>query len=342
MPASSRIAAFLILLCFLCKARGTIDCSWASTSAPSGSDWIPLNANADGQYVTAAVYGGKIYYSHDFGTSWIASNSVSADWHGIAMSDSGEYQYGAVRSSGGYIYYSTDYGVTWTQSSSIAGVWSVISTEASGQYVIAGLDSNSDPIGKIYYSSNYGVNWLQSNSLVARWLFGMAMDSSGTTAIAVPYGGYVYKSTDYGATWTQAATSVSGNYFSASLSSSGQYGAVGMGPGSIYISSDYGDTWTQSSIAPGGGVGLTSLPTPQDVTCRPYSQQRMVATEKSIRVVISVIPGQYHSILPKTSKKLQVHQMGYCFMQLLGTISSTRASALSLLHLPRHNPLHLY
>mmetsp|Transcript_14944 Transcript_14944/g.24901 ORF Transcript_14944/g.24901 Transcript_14944/m.24901 type:complete len:147 (-) Transcript_14944:297-737(-) len=146
MPTCTRIVAFLACLCILCKVQGTMDCAWASTTAPS-STWVGISTNTDGQYVTAAVYGGKIYYSHDFGSSWIMSNSASTNWHFIAMSGSGEYQYGVSLTSGGYIYYSTDNGVTWTQSSSIAAVWGVVATESSGQHVIAGIDTHSDPIG---------------------------------------------------------------------------------------------------------------------------------------------------------------------------------------------------
>ena len=84
-------------------------------------NWKFVAISASGEYQSAVVFGGSIWYSTDYGVTWTESSSGTADWNSIAMSASGEYQSAVV--FGGSIWYSTDYGVTWTLSSSSIANW---------------------------------------------------------------------------------------------------------------------------------------------------------------------------------------------------------------------------
>jgi hypothetical protein len=92
--------------------------------------------SANGQYAIAgAASSGKIYYSNDFGVTWIASNSVSANWQGASMSDSGQYCIFAL--GNGNIAYSNDYGVNWTVLNAVGATGYTTNTVAmskNGQY----------------------------------------------------------------------------------------------------------------------------------------------------------------------------------------------------------------
>jgi photosystem II stability/assembly factor-like uncharacterized protein len=115
--------------------------------------------SASGQYQSAVVNPGSIWYSSNYGINWTVisntgSNPSQSSWNSICMSASGQYQ-----SAGEYgnIWYSSNYGVNWTVISNTSPnpnrtYWRSICMSASGQYQSAveiGLDVNG---GNIWYS----------------------------------------------------------------------------------------------------------------------------------------------------------------------------------------------
>jgi hypothetical protein len=109
-------------------------------STNGGSSWILSTINSiatssSGQYGIVCMYVG-IYYTTNYGASWLPSNSTNGAWSSCAVSSSGQYALAAI--TGGYIYYSVNYGQSWTVSSSVSGNWSSLALSSTGEIAYAG------------------------------------------------------------------------------------------------------------------------------------------------------------------------------------------------------------
>ena len=94
--------------------------SWTRSASLQSIRTTGCAMSASGQYAIAgAQTNGLIYYSNDFGVTWIASNSTSANWAGASMSDSGQYCTFAIGNTN--IAYSSNYGVDWTVTTATPG-----------------------------------------------------------------------------------------------------------------------------------------------------------------------------------------------------------------------------
>ena len=102
-------------------------------------NWKFVTMSASGEYQSAVVFGGSIWYSNNYGVTWTVSTALSSRWISVAMSSSGQYQTAVASSSGsnGYIWYSTNYGINWTQTTSALAVWNGVAMSSSGQYITA-------------------------------------------------------------------------------------------------------------------------------------------------------------------------------------------------------------
>jgi hypothetical protein len=190
--------------------------------------------NETGQYQTAAVRGGNIFISSDYGVNWTAVTAAgNRDWTRLSMSSSGQYQTVVVTINGN-IWTSADYGVTWTSRASAAN-WNGVSVSSTGQYQTAVVDG-----GTLWTSSDYGVNWATRAS-TATWNH-VSLSSTGQYQTAVVRAGFVSASSDYGVSW--ATRDSSRNWVAISISSTGQYQTALVGDGFIYTSFNFGTTWT--------------------------------------------------------------------------------------------------
>jgi hypothetical protein len=149
--------------------------TWTNSSAPT-NPWRDICCSWSGQYVSATIYTGTIYYSTNYGTTWTASNAPSKNWIGICCSASGQYQ--TALANGEYIYYSSDYGVSWTANISLTAAWFLVACTASGQYQMATVAG-----GTIYYSTNYGQLWTASGATTQQWN-AIAMSQNGLYTLA--------------------------------------------------------------------------------------------------------------------------------------------------------------
>jgi len=60
--------------------KESFDCMWIATTSPA-KNWRGIDTSAEGQYISvAAADSDVIHYSHDYGATWLASNSISANW----------------------------------------------------------------------------------------------------------------------------------------------------------------------------------------------------------------------------------------------------------------------
>ena len=62
--------------------------TWTRTF--SSADATPAAVSRDGLTMAFAVYGGSLYVSRDFGSTWLAESLVDSPWMGIGLSESGE------------------------------------------------------------------------------------------------------------------------------------------------------------------------------------------------------------------------------------------------------------
>jgi len=229
--------------------------------------WENVETSDDGSKVIAAVDGGRVYFSSDYGVSWIElqpeypSGPYNRYWRSVGISGDGnvlmcyEHDYG--------LYISTNGGGTWFKKTPYeVNGWGSLVSSTNGDRLIA---SGSD----IYTSSDYGVTWIkrQPAGIYSKWWYGCACSSTGSFVVAAYGGGYydfdpnhynydgrIYTSSDYGVTWTERrpAGDVGYRWHTLTCNSTGNFIMVGghdsltAGNGRIYISSDYGVSWTET------------------------------------------------------------------------------------------------
>jgi len=193
--------------------------SWATVRI---SSYTAFNTNSvalsySGQYAILGGYGSGMWYSSDYGQTWLRSNITGGYYAGgSGITDTG-YAICSGQVSG--IYYSTNYGQTWTVSNLSSSQYSLGIAWSNGLLCIAGSSGNG-----IYYSSNGGQTWTASNitggnfsqvsmSLTGQFCLACSSSSSG-----------VYYSTNYGQTWTQ--TSLTTSSYNGMVTANGAYNFV--------------------------------------------------------------------------------------------------------------------
>ncbi len=266
--------------------------SWTQitgSSAPGyGGQGVGVSFNTVDKSLWYAAYGGGLYKSTDFGTSWAAANSgitdlrVNAFTYTTSSSSSTPYNF-FVATLGGGVFVSTDSGSTFTAKNSglkCTFIRALTYTSGNGR-LFAGTDlcpSN----GGIYYSDNNGTSWTQSTpqtqsagsgfptNLRVNSIYYFSVSSTSNYLLASTTGG-LYKSTDSGVTW--AATSTPGttptnpvlpggstaapNVYSVSYSTTpNAYHLFATVAGQGVFTSTDGTTWTAST----SGLPTTKIP----------------------------------------------------------------------------------
>lgn len=157
--------------------------NWSDITPTAGQTWSEIGVSASGQYITACAYGGQIYVSDDFGSSFTQKLPVK-NWFGADLSFTGQFQ--IVTASGeGKVYVSHNYGADW-DTVSVAGTnKSGCSISLSGKYMVV-----SEYGDDIFFSNDYGVNWV-SVSTAANYRK-VAISGNGTHASTIVTSGYVY------------------------------------------------------------------------------------------------------------------------------------------------------
>ena len=257
----------------------TFGTNWSQNAAPlstASAPWSCIAASSTGQYQTAAMNGGAIYLSRNYGQTWTqltnltvngttgaypAGTSSTSAWAGCAVSSSGKFQV-IVTTGTGNVYVSSNYGITWTIASGAAtsANYQCTAMSATGLYQLATVS------GFLQLSRNSGSTW-SAVATSTTWT-GCGMSATGQFMTAVANGGGVFLSSNYGQTWTDLASytlnSATGAYPTATTSASawsacavsatGQYQVIGRTVAPpynttllLYTSSNYGITWTATS-----------------------------------------------------------------------------------------------
>jgi photosystem II stability/assembly factor-like uncharacterized protein len=78
------------------------------------NNWIAVAMSSDGKYQTAVESYGNVFYSTDYGLTWIIKEDerfTNQNWISVALSATGQYQ--TVVQDNGLVYCTNDYGNTW-------------------------------------------------------------------------------------------------------------------------------------------------------------------------------------------------------------------------------------
>ena len=237
---------------------GDFGTTWAQSNAPpnpGGGGWTRIASNAAGDKMIAAVYGGLIYRSTNYGLDWSSLNTGTGNayWDGLASDNTGQYLVAIEHLVG--IFNSNDSGLSWFHTETASLNWSCITSDNTGQKLAAGAKDES----QLYASSNgqagATVTWTPQNgsevTSVAFWC--MTCDSTGTYLAAAPgtvnKTGYIWTSNNSGTSWSHCTTSGSQKWTSITSSSDGANLAATTSAG-IYIST----TGTNVPAAPGAAI----------------------------------------------------------------------------------------
>ena len=230
--------------------------TWNRSGAISGN-WQCLASSADGSRLVAGIYGGSLYTSVDYGTTWNPNSPLSsANWRAVASSADGTRLLAGVYS--GSLYLSTNSGSTWSTVTGSSGYnWTAAACSTDGSHLIAVASG-----GIVYLSSNYGVTWSTATTglpSTPAWQC-VASSASGANLIAGIGSGTIYYSVNSGSSWT-ASSAANLNWYSLAASADGNRVVASAAGSGMYISYNAGATWTQLANAPAGtcyGVAASS------------------------------------------------------------------------------------
>ena len=168
-------------------------------STNSGINWLKNSFTKDNVYSLAidgsnlfACTATSIYFSQDFGNTWLKISDVSPIYSPI-------YSLFAINGNNIYagsstLYFSSDYGKFWTRINQLANKY-FTSLLFNGSNIYAGTQKNG-----IFNSSDNGATWVKvNNGLLDTNVYRMAR--SGTKLFVGTYYRGVYCSNDYGKSW---------------------------------------------------------------------------------------------------------------------------------------------
>jgi len=207
--------------------------AWVAREASSSRAYSAVATSLDGKVVVAAVSGGSLYTSQDYGVTWTSRDS-SRSWAELACSADGSTMAATVFN--GLVYVSTNYGTNWTATGGPSGAWVGLSISADGNTLAAVVQN-----GPLYLSTNRGGTWTSQSGAGTRNWSSVAMSADGSKLIAAVNPGYLYTSTDRGGTWKQGALSAS--WSSVASSADGVTLVAAISGGAIYVSTDSGMNW---------------------------------------------------------------------------------------------------
>jgi len=277
--ASATVTALTIPL----DAQYSFGTSWKQVGN-TAYQWYDVAMSMTGEYQTALEYPGWIWYSNDFGVTWIKSNIFNGS------------AYSTTPVPGSYNYNGTSYATTGNYN------WTAIAVSYSGQYQIAAVDeSPQTPYSILYLSSDYGISWAETfeNYLApGSAINALAISSNGQYQYASVYGYYFLSSSSYGTNWYAPTISnnlANGYWQAIATSSNGQYVCFGGYQTSIFTSANYGATILAAPGAPTASWVSISIS---------YSGQYIVAA-----------PGGYtpNAQLPKNSSSNATPKSGFLY-----------------------------
>ena len=215
----------------------------------AGKDWVFLASDSDGSNLIAAVDGGRLYTSDDYGVTWTERTPAGAadkNWQTVASDSDGSHLIVVI--SGERIYTSADSGVSWTERRPIDDddyQWGALASDADGSNLIVAEDKFD---GGLFTSADYGATWTERTVPLGAndaYYYAAASDSDGSHLI-VGSDERLYTSSNYGATWTERQPDGDTDHAWDCVASDadGSNLIAGVYGGGLYTSADSGVNWT--------------------------------------------------------------------------------------------------
>lgn len=232
--------------------QDTVGQTWATRD--SARSWKCLAASADGRKLVAAVAGGQMFTSTDYGATW-TGRYLALGWQSVASSGDGTKLVAVTGGAGGQIFTSTDSGTNWAPHPAppAPSNWSSVASSLDGVNLVATINA-----GPIYTSSNSGGTWTLRDT--TRLWTSVASSASGVYLVAAVQGGMIYTSTNSGATWTPRDSNRS--WVSVASSADGSRLAAAVSSGQLYVSPDTGANWY--AVGPATPINWTSVASSAD------------------------------------------------------------------------------
>jgi photosystem II stability/assembly factor-like uncharacterized protein len=208
--------------------------------------------SASGQYQVVINSSGGIYYTSNYGQSWVQKLS-SVVFNYVAMSSSGEYvlAYNNVSTYEANMYVLSNYGQSSSYVTTGNRLSAAIAISASGQYMAVVSNANV----YLSVSNNYGQSWYRSTGNISSFGAGYTattLSASGQYMIVgqrLSSGAQqarIFTSNNYGQSWSQTMTRDYSYIHDIINSASGQYACFTYGD-QVYYSNNYGYSWGLSS-----------------------------------------------------------------------------------------------
>ncbi len=227
-----------------------------------GQEWFNIDATFDGIIISnldldengnlfAGSYGGGIYFSPDFGTTWVQRNGGLTDLHITALKliMNGE---AFVGTSNGGIFRTTDYGINWVAINQGLTVTRIedIAMASSGNIYIGTTDG-------VFGSSDQGLNWTHLNNGWGQYRQVISIAVNSQEHIFAENSGYgIYRSTDLGNSWMQVSTEIWSPIMDIFINSLDTIFAAGAN--GVFRSTNNGEDWTlfNSGLAEFNGTNV--------------------------------------------------------------------------------------
>jgi len=227
--------------------------NWTTSSSQlTSTGYNGCSMSASGQYQAVINSSGGIYYTSNYGQSWVQKLS-SVVFNYVAMSSSGEYvlAYNNVSTYEANMYVLSNYGQSSSYVTTGNRLSAAIAISASGQYMAVVSNANV----YLSVSNNYGQSWYRSTGNISSFGAGYTattLSASGQYMIVgqrLSSGAQqarIFTSNNYGQSWSQTMTRDYSYIHDIINSASGQYACFTYGD-QVYYSNNYGYSWTLSS-----------------------------------------------------------------------------------------------
>ena len=225
--------------------------AWRTNGTPQ--NWKAVAASSDGSKLVAAVNGGNIFTSTNYGVTWQAKPSAgSLNWSSVASSADGTKLVACANP--GFIYTSTDSGTNWMQRINSGNRnWTSVASSWDGTKLIA-CAANAG----VYVSTDSGVNWPAGLTGPVNFS-GVASSGNGSNVVVVVQGSLIYTSTSSGVTGSWTARESNRAWTCVASSDDGSRLVAGVNAGFLYVSPDFGGSWIPINISANwSGVGCSA------------------------------------------------------------------------------------
>ncbi len=230
---------FLTLVLTLVFSTG--NAQWHQSSGPEGGDIRSIVS--DGTNTFAATYGGGIFLSTNYGTTWQTVNNGLTELKVFSLLINGSNIYAGT--DGGGVFLSSNNGTSWSAVN--AGLTSFYINDL----LINGTNLFAATInGGVFLSTNYGASWTSVNTGISS--FNISKLATNGTNIFASSAGNVFTSSNNGTSWTLVNNGLTGQFIRtfAVIGTKVYVGTVG---GGVFLSSNNGVNWVPKNS------GLSSL-----------------------------------------------------------------------------------